>query len=122
MYLFAGVNVTLRDVLGGGVEESAGFFAGETWLEKYLRATETFGTDSGDVWGLCVVIHANVAQFLFDITTNLLLCDDRVKVPALSDDLVLCVIIEDDSASSEAGIFVGPLPGTEPVVKPLGLT
>ena len=34
---------------GKGVEESAGIFASETCLEKYLRATVTFGTDSDDV-------------------------------------------------------------------------
>ena len=36
---------------------------------------------------LCVVIHDNVAHFLFDITTGLPLCGCRERVPALSEEL-----------------------------------
>ena len=44
---FADVNATLRQ--GRNVVESAGLFAGESWLEQHLRATDTFSADSGVV-------------------------------------------------------------------------
>ena len=83
-YNLADGNITLRDVVERSVVESVGFFTGETWLESNVHAMETFSADSDEVsvWELkdlllvgrlelCVVIHANVAQFLFDIPPSL---------------------------------------------------
>ena len=84
MQLNADVDVTLHDVLERSVEESAGFFARQTWLVPCVSLTETFSADSGDVFvwehvglllvnfrkrfELCVVIYTDVAQLLHDIT------------------------------------------------------
>ena len=85
--ILADVSDAIRVVLERSVVESAGFFAEETWLEQYVDAMETCGTDRNDlsVWELkgfllvglrrrfepSVVIHATVAQFLFNIPSTL---------------------------------------------------
>ena len=82
------VNVTLHDVVKRSVVKSTGFFTSGTWLEKDFHATETFGAINVDVsvWKLVglilvgtfrgrfelrFVVKRNVAQVLFDITTDL---------------------------------------------------
>ena len=76
--------------------DSAGLFTGESRLEQHFRATGNVRNDSDDVsvWEnvglllvkfrgrfvLCVVIQANVAQFLADITNNLALSGGSERV------------------------------------------
>ena len=89
---------------------SAGFFANESRLEKYIDATETFSADRHDVsvwelisldlvdfrrrFELCFAIRAKAAQFLFDIPHNLPHCGSSERVPSLSEVLqeILCKI------------------------------
>ena len=76
--------------------------------ERRFRVTATFGANSDDVvWEpaglllvnsrsreLCVIIHANVAQFLCDIPSDLPLCGGRERVPSVREVLheILCKI------------------------------
>ena len=66
--------------------ESVGFFANEPWSEQLIDLIETFSAGRNDVsvWelkvfllvvfrrrlGLNVVVYADVAQFLFDVTNK----------------------------------------------------
>ena len=58
-YVFSGCQRRIRVVLERSVVESAGLFAGETWLEQDIDAMKAFSAE------LCVKIHNNVAQFLY---------------------------------------------------------
>ena len=102
--------MALHEAAEGSVVESAGFFNGETWLEQHFHAMETFSADSDEVsvrenvglllvgfrrrFELCVVIHANVAQFLFDIPSNHPICGGSEEVSLLNEVLhqILCRI------------------------------